>query len=60
MTDKIPVEIEIYGWDETHKKVYPTYENADGYKIHPDSHRHVDTTAMLYYWKVKISLVNIA
>ena len=54
MTDEIPVEIEIYGSaGRPHKKVYPTYENAEGYQIRPDRSRHVDTGAWLYFWKVK-------
>ena len=54
MTGKSPVEIEIYGHaGRDHTKVYPTYENAEGYQIRPDKSRHFDTGATLYYWKVK-------
>ena len=54
MTGKSPVEIEIYGHaGRPHTRVYPTYENAEGYQIRPDSSRNFDTGAMNYYWKVK-------
>ena len=54
MTGKSPVEIEIYGHaGRPHTRVYPTYENAEGYQIRPDKSRHFDTGATLYYWKVK-------
>ena len=54
MTGKSPVEIEIYGHaGRPHTRVYPTYENAEGYQIRPDTSRNFDTGAMNYYWKVK-------
>ena len=49
MTGEHPLELKLEGRSRRHKKVYPMYENAEGYKIYPG--RNVDTLA--YEWKVR-------